>query len=206
VVTLKYPARRREETHDANSSALRVQTRHGPDAGRRPADGGGVPRQRHGPDQTQAARAAAPSENRPPTDHTFPEGERLPVADVQHRRVQFSYPDGQDCVFSDVESFEELTLSAEQIGDRRCFIKENEEYRALLLDGRLLDIVLPPNVTFEVVDTAPPSSGGSDATWKPARLDAGLEIMVPLFIAPGEKIHVDTTERKYAGRENEGKK
>jgi elongation factor P len=46
------------------------------------------------------------------TDHTFPEGERLPVADVQHRRVQFSYPDGQDCVFSDVESFEDLTLSA----------------------------------------------------------------------------------------------
>jgi len=140
------------------------------------------------------------------TDHTFPEGERLPVADVQHRRDQFSYPDGQDCVFSDVESFEELTLSAGQIGDRRCFIKENVEYRALLLDGRLLDIVLPPNVTFEVVDTAPPISGGSDATWKPARLDAGLEIMVPLFIAPGEKIRVDTTGRKYAGRENEGKK
>jgi elongation factor P len=140
------------------------------------------------------------------TDLTFPEGERLPIADVQHRRVQFSYPDGQDFVFSDVESFEELTLSAGQIGDRRCFIKENLEYRALLLDGRLLDIVLPPNVTFEVVDTAPPSSSGSDATWKPARLDAGLEIMVPLFIAPGEKIRVDTTGRKYAGRENEGKK
>jgi elongation factor P len=139
-------------------------------------------------------------------DHTFPEGERVPVADVQHCRVQLSYADGKDFVFSDVESFEELTLSAEQVGDRRCFIKENEEYRALLLDGRLLDIVLPPNVTFEVVDTAPPVRGGSDATWKPARLDTGLEIMVPLFIAPGEKIRVDTTERKYAGRENEGKK
>lgn len=140
------------------------------------------------------------------TDQTFPDGERLPIADVQHRRVQLSYADGKDFVFSDVESFEELTLSAGQIGDRRCFIKENVEYRALLLDGRLLDIVLPPNVTFEVVDTAPPVSGGSDATWKPARLDAGLDIMVPLFIAPGEKIRVDTTERKYAGRENEGKK
>ena len=140
------------------------------------------------------------------TDQTLPDGERLPIADVQQCRVQLSYADGKDFVFSDVESFEELTLSAEQIGDRRCFIKENVEYRALLLDGRLLDIVLPPNVTFEVVDTAPPTSGGSVATWKPARLDAGLEIMVPLFIAPGEKIRVDTTERKYAGRENEGKK
>jgi len=140
------------------------------------------------------------------TDQTLPDGERLPVADVQHRRVQLSYVDGKDFVFSDVESFEELTLSAEQVGDRRCFIKENVEYRALLLDGRLLDVVLPPNVTFEVMDTAPPISGGSDATWKPARLDDGLEIMVPLFIAPGEKIRVDTTGRKYAGRENEGKK
>jgi elongation factor P len=140
------------------------------------------------------------------TEQTLPDGERLPVADVQHRRVQLSYADGKDFVFSDVESFEELTLSAGQIGDRRCFIKENLEYRALLLDGRLLDIELPANVTFEVVETAPPVSGGSDATWKPARLDAGLEIMVPLFIAPGEKIRVDTTGRKYAGRENEGKK
>ena len=80
------------------------------------------------------------------------------------------------------------------------------EYRALLLEGRLLDIVLPPNVTLEIVDTAPPIRGGSDATWKPAKLDTGLEIMVPLFIASGEKIHVDTATRKYAGRESEGKK
>ena len=140
------------------------------------------------------------------TEQTLPDGERLPIADVQHCRVQLSYADGKDFIFSDVESFEELTLSAGQVGDRRCFIKENIEYRALLFDGRLLDVVLPPNVTFEVVDTAPPTSGGSVAAWKPARLDDGLEIMVPLFIASGEKIRVDTTERKYAGRENEGKK
>jgi len=140
------------------------------------------------------------------TDHTFPEGDRVPVADVQHRRVQFSYHDGKDYVFSDVETFEELTLSPELIGERRWFIKENEEYRALLLDGRLLDILLPPSVTLTVVDTAPPIRGGSDATWKPARFDTGLEIMVPLFIAPGEKIRVDTAERKYAGRDSEGKK
>src|SRR5205823_5028887 len=140
------------------------------------------------------------------TDHTFPEGDRVPVADVQHRRVQFSYHDGKDYVFSDVETFEELTLSPELIGERRWFIKENEEYRALLLDGRLLDILLPPSVTLTVVVTAPPIRGGSDATWKPARFDTGLEIMVPLFIAPGEKIRVDTAERKYAGSDSEGKK
>ena len=140
------------------------------------------------------------------TDHTISEGERVPVADVQHRRVQFSYHDGKDYVFSDVETFDELNLSAEQIGERRWFIKENVEYRALLLEGRLVDIVLPPNVTLEIAETDPPIRGGSDTTWKPARLDTGLEIMVPLFIAAGEKIHVETATRKYAGRESEGKK
>jgi len=140
------------------------------------------------------------------TEHTFSESERVPIADAQYRRVQFSCHDGENYVFSDVETFEELTLSAEQIGERRWFIKENEEYRALFIDGRLVDITLPPTVTLEVVDSAAPIRGGSDAAWKPARLDTGLEIMVPLFIAPGEKIRVDTTGRKYAGRESEGKK
>ncbi len=140
------------------------------------------------------------------TDHTFAEGERVPTAEVHYRRVQFSYNDGKDYVFSDMESFEEMTLSGEQVGERRWFIKENEDYRAVLMEGRLLDIVLPSSVALEVVETAPPIRGGSDATWKPARLDTGLEIMVPLFIATGEKIRVDTTTRKYTGRESEGKK
>jgi elongation factor P len=139
-------------------------------------------------------------------DRTFADNERVPVAEVQHRRVQFSYPSGNDYVFSDAETFEEFTLSADQIGDRRWFIKENVEFRALLLEGRLLDIVLPASVTLEVTETAPPVRGGSDATWKTARLDTGLEIMVPLFIGPGEKIRVDTATRKYTSRESEGKK
>jgi elongation factor P len=140
------------------------------------------------------------------TEHTFSESERVPVADAQYRRAQFSYHDGEDYIFSDAETFEELTLSAAQIGDRRWFIKENEEYRALFIDRRLVEITLPPTVTLEVTETAAPIRGGSDAAWKQARLDTGLEIMVPLFIAPGEKIRVDTTGRKYAGRESEGKK
>ena len=64
------------------------------------------------------------------TEHTFAESERVPFADTQYRRVQFSYHHGENYVFSDVETFEELTLSAEQIGERRLFIKENEESRA----------------------------------------------------------------------------
>ena len=72
------------------------------------------------------------------TEHTFLEGERVPIADAQYRRARFSYHDGQDNVFSDAETFEELTLSAQQIGERRWFIKENGEYRALFINGRLV--------------------------------------------------------------------
>ena len=139
------------------------------------------------------------------TDHTFSEGERVPVADVQHRRVQFSYHDGKDFVFSDVESFDELTLNAEQIDERRWFIKENlNTARCCSTGGWWTSSCHPRDPGSDGTD--PPIRGGSDTTWKPAKLDTGLEIMVPLFIAPGEKIHVDTTNRKYAGRENEGKK
>lgn len=138
-------------------------------------------------------------------ERTFTDVERVPVAEVQHRTVQYSYAQGDQHVFLDTETYEEVVLSADQIGDRRVFLKENEEYRALFLDGRLLDIVLPPQVTLTITETAPPIRGGSDATWKPAVLETGLEIMVPLFLDKGERIRVDTATRKYVGKESEKK-
>lgn len=140
------------------------------------------------------------------TDRTFPDTERVAVAEVQHRTAQFSYQQGDQYVFLDAETFEELPLSADQIGERRFFLTENDEYRALFLEGRLLDIVLPPQVSLQIVDTAPPVRGGSDATWKPARLETGLEVMVPLFLDKGERVRVDTQTRKYAGKDTTEKK
>jgi elongation factor P len=138
-------------------------------------------------------------------DRVFPENERVPVAELQTRRVTFSYQQGDTYAFLDAETFEELDLTAGQVGDRRWYLKENEEYRALFLEGKLLDIVLPPQVPLRIVETAPAMKGGSDSTWKEARLETGLVIMVPLFIEPGETVRVDTHERKYAGKENVGK-
>jgi elongation factor P len=79
--------------------------------------------------------------------------------------------------------------------------KENEEYKALRLDGRLLDIVLPPQIPLKVVNTAPASRTGSTTSWKEAKLETGLQIMVPLFIANGDIIRVDTAGKKYLGKE-----
>jgi elongation factor P len=135
-------------------------------------------------------------------DRVFAENERVTVAPLETRRVTFSYAQAGGFFFSDAETFEEFEFSSEQVGERRWFLKENEEYKALRLDGRLLDIVVPAQISLKVVDTAPSSRGGLGASWKEAKLETGLQIMVPLFITNGEIIRIDTAEKKYLGREN----
>ncbi len=134
-------------------------------------------------------------------DRVFAENERVALAPLETRRATYSYSVGDTHVFIDAETFDEFEFSNQQLGERRCFLKENEEYKALLLDGRLMDIVIPPQIPLKVVDTAAPIRGGSDSAWKEAKLETGLQIMVPLFIAKGETIRVDTSAKKYAGRE-----
>jgi elongation factor P len=133
-------------------------------------------------------------------ERVFAENERVSVAPLETRRVTYSYALADSQVFSDIETFDELEFSNEQLGERRGFLKENEEYKALRLDGRLLDIVLPPQIPLKVVDTAPPSRGGLSSSWKEAKLETGLKIMVPLFITNGDIIRVDTAEKKYLGK------
>ena len=135
-------------------------------------------------------------------ERVFAENERVAVAEMETRRVTYSYQQGGVHAFLDAETFEEFDLHADQIGERRWFLKENEEYKALLLEGKLLDIVFPPTLALKIVETAPPIRGGSDSTWKPAKLETGLEIMVPLFIANGETVRVDTATKKYSGKES----
>ena len=138
-------------------------------------------------------------------ERAFADHEHVPVAEVEHRKAQLSYQQGGTYFFMDAETFEPLELAAEQIGERRWFLKENEEYKTLFLDGRLVDFELPGQVVLEVNETGPAQRGGSDSTRKPAKLETGFEVMVPLFIETGDRIRVDTVERKYAGKEG-GKK
>jgi elongation factor P len=137
-------------------------------------------------------------------DRVFAESERVPVAELETRRATYSYAKADGQVFMDIETFEEFEFSNELLAERRGFLKENEEYKALRLDGRLLDIVLPPQIPLQVVDTAPPSRTGLNSSWKEAKLETGLEVMVPLFIANGDIIRVDTAGKKYLGKENSG--
>jgi len=139
-------------------------------------------------------------------ERTFADTDVLPAADLEQRKAQFSYQQGDTFVFLDSETFEPLELSAAQIGEKRWFLKEGEEYKTLFIDGKLVDVVLPDQIVLQVSETGPPQRGSSDSTWKPAKLETGLEIMVPLFIETGERVRVDTAERKYAGKESPEKK
>ncbi|MFA6561148.1 MAG: elongation factor P [Verrucomicrobiia bacterium] len=130
-------------------------------------------------------------------ERLFAENERVVVAELETRLVQLSYQQDDKLVFTDSETFDELTMTAGQIGERRCFLKENEAYKAFYLEGKLLDIELPENVALKVVETAAPQKGGSQASYKTAKLEGGLEVMVPLFIGPDDLIRVDTAERTY---------
>ena len=135
-------------------------------------------------------------------DRVFAENERVTVAPLETRRVTYSYAQADRHVFMEENTYEEFEFTSEQLGERRWFLKENAEYKALRLDGRLLDIVLPVQISLKVVDTAAPTRGGVNAEWKEAKLETGLQVMVPLFIANGELIRVDTGEKKYLGRES----
>jgi elongation factor P len=137
-------------------------------------------------------------------DRVFAENERVQVAPLETRRATYSYAKADVQVFIDIETYEEFEFSNEQLGERRWFLKENEEYKALRLDGRLLDIVLPPQIPLTVVETAPPARSGATTSWKEAKLETGLLVMVPLFIAKGDVIRVDTAGKKYLGKENSG--
>ncbi len=134
-------------------------------------------------------------------DKVFAENERFPLADLQKRRVQFSYQQGESYMFSDVENYEELDLPADQIGERRWFLKENEEYTALFLEGKFLDIKMPASSSFKVLETDPPIRSGNTSNWKPAKIETGFELMVPMFVETGDQIWVDPQLRKYQGKD-----
>ena len=134
-------------------------------------------------------------------ERAFQDHERYETVELHKRPVQFSYRQDDRIVFTDLDTYEEYEMSEADLGDRIWFLKEDLEYKALILDGRLLDIEIPPAVVLEVKETAPPITGGSDATWKPAVLETGLEIMVPLFIATGDHVRVDTAKKQYLSKE-----
>ncbi|HAX88957.1 MAG TPA: elongation factor P, partial [Cyanobacteria bacterium UBA11370] len=135
-------------------------------------------------------------------ERTFRAGETVPQANLEKRTMQHTYKEGDQFVFMDMESYEESTLSASQIGDRVKYLHEGMEVNVVNWGDQVLEVELPNSVVLEVVDTDPgvkgdTATGGS----KPAIVSTGAQVMVPLFISIGERIKIDTRNDTYLGRE-----
>lgn len=137
-------------------------------------------------------------------DKTFRAGEKVTDVRLERRPVNYSYTDGQLYYFMDAQTFEMIPLSADLIGDDQLkYLKENMECEGLVHDGKVIMVDLPSFVELEVAKTDPgvrgdTAQGGS----KPATLETGAEIQVPLFIEEGDVLRVDRREDKYLERVN----
>jgi len=135
-------------------------------------------------------------------EQTFRAGETLPQANLEKRTMQHTYKDGDQFVFMDMETYEEATLRTEQIGDRVKYLKEGMEVNVVRWGDRVMEVELPNSVVLEIIQTDPgvkgdTATGGS----KPAIVETGAQVMVPLFISIGDRIKIDTRNDSYSGRE-----
>ncbi|KRT56085.1 elongation factor P-like protein EfpL [endosymbiont of Ridgeia piscesae] len=123
-------------------------------------------------------------------------------ADCIRKPVQFSYKDGETFIFMDLEDYSQHGLNPEELEGQAGYLYEGlEGITALLVDGKLLGIELPQSVTLEIVDTAPGIKGATaTGRTKPATLSTGLEVQVPEYLEPGERIKVNTTAGKFISR------
>ena len=136
-------------------------------------------------------------------EKTFRAGETVPQANLEKRTMQHTYKDGDEFVFMDMQTYEETRMNAESLGDRINFLKEEMEVNVIFWDEKVLEIELPTSVVLEITDTDPGVKGDTaTGGTKPATVETGAQIMVPLFISIGENIKVDTRDGSYLGREN----
>ena len=134
-------------------------------------------------------------------DKTFNAGTKVETATVDKRTMQYLYNDGSSYVFMDTTSYEQIEVSPETVGNAKNFMLENQDAIVATHEGRVLFIELPASVELLIQYTEPGLQGDrSSGGTKPATLETGHTINVPLFITTGERVKVDTRDSSYLGR------
>lgn len=134
-------------------------------------------------------------------EKTFNTNVKFEKANINKQNVQYLYNTGDTYFFMNMDNYEQLELSAEQIGDNKNFLIENMNVYVILYEGELLGIDLPDKVELEVTETEPAVRGNTtNNALKDATLETGLVVKVPMFIEQGEKILVTTADGKYSSR------
>ena len=135
-------------------------------------------------------------------DRTFRAGEKFRAVRTEARKMSYLYADGTDAHFMDSESFEQLAIPEAQIQDTLKWVRPNEDVDLLFIDGNPSDLQMPASVELEVTHTEPgvrgdTASGGGN---KPATLETGAVVQVPLFVNIGDRVKVDTRAGSYMSR------
>jgi len=134
-------------------------------------------------------------------EKTLRSGEKIEQADVSDVDMEYLYAEGQGYVFMDIANYEQVTISPEVLGNNKDFLLENMACTVTIWNGDAIAVRLPNTVTLLVVYTEPAVKGDTQSrVLKPAKLQTGGEVPVPIFIDIGEKILVNTQTREYAGR------
>jgi elongation factor P len=135
------------------------------------------------------------------SDVRFSSTEKIEVIPMMTKRMEFSYKDGDDYVFSDPETYETVTLPPETVGDGKNYLVENGSVTMTIVDDKPVQVEVPPSVVLTVSE-APEGIRGDSANnvQKSIRLETGISIQAPLFIKTGEKVKVDTRTGKYMER------
>ncbi|MCU1409000.1 MAG: elongation factor [Microbacteriaceae bacterium] len=136
-------------------------------------------------------------------DRTYNAGAKIETENVDRRDFQYLYADGDSYVFMDVSDYDQLSVPAAVVGDAANFMLENQAVTVALHDGNPLYVELPASVTLEITYTEPGLQGDrSTGGTKPATVETGYQIQVPLFLEQGTKVKVDTRTGDYLGRVN----
>ncbi|MGO2518683.1 MAG: elongation factor P [Microbacterium sp.] len=135
-------------------------------------------------------------------DRTYNAGAKIEIENVDRRDFTYLYADGDGFVFMDTSDYDQITVGAATVGDAKNFLLENQQVTIALNNGNPLYLDLPASVILEVTSADPGLQGDrSSAGTKPATVETGYEMQVPLFVEPGTKIKVDTRTGEYLGRE-----
>ena len=134
-------------------------------------------------------------------EKTFRAGEKFDEAVLEHRRMQYLYRDGENYVFMDLETYEQVPIGPGVIGEATTYLVENQELSVFVRGGKPVTVELPPAVNLKVVKAETWLKGDtSGAATKPVTLETGLVVQVPLFVEKGDTIKVDTRTGRYSER------
>jgi elongation factor P len=135
------------------------------------------------------------------TEKTFRAGEKVKKAHLDHKTMEYLYRSGDEFFMMDLETYEQLSLSREQVGDAVKYLKENEKLSIVMYSRKVIGLELPNTVELTVVETEPGIRGDTAAGGtKPATLETGLVVQVPLFINEGDRLRIDTRSGAYIER------